>query len=187
MKIVMAVGFFPKIQKFNIRKMINLEFHDFLVVRILGFDSGFILWSGNWDPTSQDQKWPRGRTSGWPMTLLGLFVTGEEPPQSLLWPIGLWMSHLLLPQPQPWISPLSCCYNSTGAESSRILWQEKWLMLGPSMVQTYFRITSEILIIIRDSLAMGWNNHLKLQNSVIAEQQRTLLMNTGSFHWYMRN
>ena len=47
MKIVMAVGFFPKIQKFNIRKMINLEFHDFLVVRILGFDSGFILWSGN--------------------------------------------------------------------------------------------------------------------------------------------
>ena len=60
-------------------------------------------------------------------------------------------------------------------------------MLGPSMVQTYFRITSEILNIIRDSLAMGWNNHLELQNSVIAEQQRTLLMNTGSFHWYMRN
>lgn len=38
MKIVRAVGFFPKIQKFNIRKMISLEFCGCLVVRILGFD-----------------------------------------------------------------------------------------------------------------------------------------------------
>lgn len=34
----MAVGCFPKIQKFNIRKMTSLEFHGCLVVRILGFD-----------------------------------------------------------------------------------------------------------------------------------------------------
>ena len=183
--------------------MAHREFPGGLAVGIKGFHCqwpGFNPWSGNWDPTSQDQKWPRGRTSGWSMTLLGLFVTGEEPAQSLLGPIGLWMSHL--PLPQPWVSPLSRCYNSTGAESSRILWEDKRLMLGPSVVQTYFRITSEVLIqyckvkkqktkktinIIRDSLAMGWNNHLKSQNSVIAEQQRTLLMNTGSFHWYTRN
>lgn len=34
----MAVGFFPKIWKFSIRKMTSLEFHGCLVVRILGFD-----------------------------------------------------------------------------------------------------------------------------------------------------
>lgn len=96
-------------------------------------------------------------------------------------PTGLAAPQWLLGEPSssaPALDRPSHCQNSTAAKSSRTLWEGKWLMLDPSMVQACLEHLLRFLNIIRDHLAMGWNNCLKSPSS-------DLQLNSRGLNWWI--